>query len=79
MSESRPPLFFNFNGGLLSSIFSKNHSKCLKLQFSLKKPFYAYQITALKWIRTKSTFNQRQSKLSILWIGWLLDELYDEL
>jgi len=30
MSESRPPLFFNFNGGLLSSIFSKNHSKCLK-------------------------------------------------
>ena len=30
MSESRPPLFFNFNEGLLSSIFSKNPSKCLE-------------------------------------------------
>ena len=29
MSESRPP-FFNFRGGLLSIIFQKNHSKCLK-------------------------------------------------
>ena len=30
MPESRPPLFFNFRGGLLSSLFSKNPSKCLK-------------------------------------------------
>ena len=30
MAESRPPLFFNFRGGLLSSIFAKNHSKSLK-------------------------------------------------
>ena len=30
MSESRHPLFFNFRGGLLSSIFAKNHSKTLK-------------------------------------------------
>ena len=31
MEESRPPLFFNFKGGPLSSIFSQNHSKCLKM------------------------------------------------
>ena len=30
MSESRPPLKLKNNGGLLSAIFSKNHSKCLK-------------------------------------------------
>ena len=28
--ESRPPLKLKNNGGLLSPIFSKNHSKCLK-------------------------------------------------
>ena len=31
IAESRPPLF---RGGLLSSIFSKNHSKCLKLNLA---------------------------------------------
>ena len=31
--ESRPPLFFNFRGGLLFIIFSKNHSKGLKTAF----------------------------------------------
>ena len=31
MEESRPPLFFNFKGGPLSSIFSINHSKGLKM------------------------------------------------
>ena len=31
MAESGPPLFFNFKGGPLSSIFSINHSKCLKM------------------------------------------------
>ena len=31
--KCRPPLFFNFNGGLLSSIVSKNHSN---LKFSSK-------------------------------------------
>ena len=31
MAESRPPLKLKNNGGLLSAIFSKNHSKCLKL------------------------------------------------
>ena len=30
MEESRPPLKLKNNGGLLSAIFSKNHSKCLK-------------------------------------------------
>ena len=30
MAESIPPLFFNFRGGLLSPLFSKNPSKCLK-------------------------------------------------
>ena len=28
MTESRPPLKLKYNGGLLSGIFSKNHSKC---------------------------------------------------
>ena len=31
MAESGPPLFSNFKGGPLSSIFSINHSKCLKM------------------------------------------------
>ena len=33
-AESRPPLFFNFRGGLLSIIFPKKHSKCLKTAIS---------------------------------------------
>ena len=36
MSESRPPLKLKNNGGLLSEIFSENHSKCLKMEISLK-------------------------------------------
>ena len=38
MAESRPPLFFNFRGGLLSSIFSKNHSKGLKTEIFTLNP-----------------------------------------
>ena len=34
MDESRPLLFFNFRGGLLSSIFPKKSSKCLKMAIS---------------------------------------------
>ena len=34
--ESRPPLKLKNNGGLLSEIFSENHSKCLKMEISLK-------------------------------------------
>merc|ERR1711973_832053 len=30
MAESRPPLKWPILGGLLSSLFSKNHSKCQK-------------------------------------------------
>ena len=42
MEESRPPLKLKNNGGLLSAIFSENHSKCLKsnlafLDFGLPK------------------------------------------
>ena len=34
--ESRPPLKLKNNGGLLSDIFSKNHSRCFKMAISLK-------------------------------------------
>ena len=36
MEESRPPLKLKNNGGLLSAIFSKNHSKGLKMTILLK-------------------------------------------
>ena len=38
MEESRPLLFFNFRGGLLSSIFPKKSSKCLKTAILPLKP-----------------------------------------
>ena len=38
MDESRPLLFFNFRGGLLSSIFPKKSSKCLKTAILPLKP-----------------------------------------
>ena len=34
--QSRPQLFFNFRWGQLSSLFSTNHCKCLKIAISLK-------------------------------------------
>ena len=44
MSESRPPLFFNFRGGLLSSLFSKNPLKCLKTAISVSfRPFGGFR------------------------------------
>ena len=45
-SESRPPLFFNFRGGLLSSLFSKNPFECLKTailpQMALRRLFIGW-------------------------------------
>ena len=49
MSESRPPLFFNFRGGLLSLIFSKNHSKCLKTVFFPLKFCLQYFVKKLQF------------------------------
>ena len=47
MTESRPPLFFNFRGGILSSLLSKNHSKCLKMaiyeKISTFSPFRSFR------------------------------------
>merc|ERR1712131_215254 len=37
MSESRPPKIGHFRGGLLSAIFSKNHSKCLKSTLGISR------------------------------------------
>ena len=42
MADSRPPLFFNFRGGLLSSLFHKNPSKCLKTAISLKLSTFSH-------------------------------------
>ena len=35
MAKIRPPLFFNFKGGVLSSIFSKNHSEVPQIKFGI--------------------------------------------
>ena len=44
MEESKPLLFFNFRGGLLSSLFSKNPFKCLKTAISVSfRPFRGFR------------------------------------
>ena len=50
MSESRPPLFFNFRGGLLSSIFPKKSSKCLKTAILPLKPQKGLKVDIFKEI-----------------------------
>ena len=48
--ESRPPLKLKNNGGLLSAIFSENHSKCLKstLENGQKSSFYQVKFPKLQ-------------------------------
>ena len=50
MEESRPPLKLKNNGGLLSAIFSENHSKCLKstLENGQKSSFYQVKFPKLQ-------------------------------
>ena len=50
MEESRPLLFFNFRGGLLSSIFPKNSSKCLKTAILPLKPITGLKVDIFKEI-----------------------------
>ena len=66
MKESRPPLFFNFKGGLLSSIFSKNHSKCLKMAiYGLKVDIFKENaiLRHLEWFLEKMEESRPPLKL----------------
>ena len=54
--ESRPPLFFNFRGGLLSSLLSKNPSKCLKTSIIPLKPQKGPKPTEIAVLRDFEVF-----------------------
>ena len=67
MEESRPPLKLKNNGGLLSAIFSKNHSKCLKLTLenSQKSGFYSSEHVSLTIVKGAMRF--RESPMVIIY------------
>ena len=67
MEESRPPLKLKNNGGLLSAIFSKNHSKCLKLTLenSQKSGFYSSEHISLTIVKGAMRF--RESPMVIIY------------
>ena len=67
MEESRPPLKLKYNGGLLSAIFSKNHSKCLKLTLenSQKSGFYSSEHVSLTIVKGAMRF--RESPMVIIY------------
>ena len=79
MSESRPPLFFNFRGGLLSSIFSKNHSKCLKMAiYGLKVDIFKENsiLRHLEWFLEKMSESRPPLKLKNN--GGLLSDIFHQ-
>ena len=73
MAESRPPLKLKNNGGLLSAIFSKNHSQCLKLTLEngqksgfYKVKFPKLQRAGLPWV--PQVFDQKNIRMSSTYV-----------
>ena len=62
MAEIKPPLFFNFRGGLLSSLFSKNPSKCLKTAIFPLKPPKGLKLTEIAGLRHFKGFFEKSEE-----------------
>ena len=58
----RPPLFFNFRGGLLSSLFSKNPSKFLKIAIFPLKPQEGLKPTEIAVLRHFEGFVEKSEE-----------------